>query len=104
MDAAAALETKVTAHDAKLSSTGEASYGDYSDTEGYEELYDLTIEVFDKIDGEGIFATLDEINDYSLRLDKAYSKMLSGHIDFTTASKDEPVDATGLIVNPKIQT
>lgn len=104
MDAAAALEIKVTAHDAKLSSTGEASYGDYSDTEGYEELYDLTIEVFDKIDGEGIFATLDEINDYSLRLDKAYSKMLSGHIDFTTASKDEPVDATGLIVNPSFQT
>ena len=104
MDAAAALETKVTAHDAKLSGNGEASYEEYSDTEGYEELYDLTIEVFDKIDGEGIFATLDEINDYSLRLDKAYSKMLSGHIDFTTASKDEPVDATGLIVNPSFQT
>ena len=43
MDAAAALETKVTAHDAKLSGNGEASYEEYSDTEGYEELYDLTL-------------------------------------------------------------
>ena len=104
MDAATALEDKVTAHDKKLSGTGEASYEEYSNTEGYDELYDLTIEIFDKIDGEGIFATLDEINDYSVRLDKTYSKMLSGHIDFTTANKDEPVDATGLIVNPSFQT
>ena len=98
------MEDKVTAHDKKLSGTGEASYEEYSNTEGYDELYDLTIEIFDKIDGEGIFATLDEINDYSVRLDKTYSKMLSGHIDFTTANKDEPVDATGLIVNPSFQT
>ena len=104
MDAATALEDKVTAHDKKLSGTGEASYEEYSNTEGYDELYDLTIEIFDKIDGEGIFTTLDEINDYSVRLDKTYSKMLSGHIDFTTANKDEPVDATGLIVNPSFQT
>ena len=104
MDAATALEDKVTAHDKKLSGTGEASYEEYSNTEGYDELYDLTIEIFDKIDGEGIFATLDEINDYSVRLDKTYSKMLSGHIDFTTANKDEPVDATGLIINPSFQT
>ena len=104
MDAATALEDKVTAHDKKLSGTGEASYEEYSNTEGYDELYDLTIEIFDKIDGEGIFATLDEINDYSVRLDKAYSKMLSGHIDFTTANKDKPVDATGLIINPSFQT
>ena len=104
MDAATALEDKVTAHDKKLSGTGEASYEEYSNTEGYDELYDLTIEIFDKIDGEGIFATLDEINDYSVRLDKTYSKMLSGHIDFTTANKDKPVDATGLIINPSFQT
>jgi hypothetical protein len=104
MDAATALEDKVTAHDKKLSGTGEASYEEYSNTEGYDELYDLTIEIFDKIDGEGIFTTLDEINDYSVRLDKTYSKMLSGHIDFTTANKNEPVDATGLIVNPSFQT
>jgi len=104
MDAATALEDKVTAHDKKLSGTGEASYEEYSNTEGYDELYDLTIEIFDKIDGEGIFTTLDEINDYSVRLDKTYSKMLSGHIDFTTANKDKPVDATGLIINPSFQT
>ena len=88
MDAATALEDKVTAHDKKLSGTGEASYEEYSNTEGYDELYDLTIEIFDKIDGEGIFATLDEINDYSVRLDKTYSKMLSGHIDFLWMPRD----------------
>ena len=101
MDAATALEDKVTAHDKKLSGTGEASYEEYSNTEGYDELYDLTIEIFDKIDGEGIFTTLDEINDYSVRLDKTYSKMLSGHIDFTTANKNEPVDATGIDCQPE---
>ena len=105
MDAAAALEDKAIVHSDRLSGTGEASYEAYVGTEGHGELETLVGEILDnKIADVGIFATLDEINDYSLRLDKAYSKMLSAHIDFTTASKDEPVDATGLIVNPSFQT
>ena len=105
ISAAAALNIKVTNHKDKMSGVGEGSYEEYVGTEGYDELERLVGEILDnKIGGEGIFATLDEINDYSVRLDKAYSKMLSGHIDFTTANKDKPVDATGLIINPSFQT
>ena len=105
MDAAVALEDKAIVHSDRLSGTGEASYEAYVGTEGYGELETLVGEILDnKIADAGIFATLDEISGYSLRLDKAYSKMLSAHIDFTTANKDEPVDATGLIVNPSFQT
>ena len=82
-----------------MSGTGEGSYEDYVDTEGYEELADVLVEIDDKINGEGIFASMAEIDDYNTKLDRAYSKMMSGGIDFSTASKDTPVDATNLIIN-----
>ena len=76
-------------HSDRLSGTGEASYEAYVGTEGHGELETLVGEILDnKIADAGIFATLDEISGYSVGLDKAYSKMLSAHIDFTTASKD----------------
>ena len=101
--AAAALETKYDTHQDKVSGTGEGSYEDYVDTEGYEELADVLVEIDDKINGEGIFASMAEIDDYNTKLDRAYSKMMSGGIDFSTASKDTPVDATNLIINPSFQ-
>ena len=105
MNAAAALEDKAIVHSDRLSGTGEASYEAYVGTEGHGELETLVGEILDnKIADVGIFATLDEISGYSVGLDKAYSKMLSAYVDFTAASKDEPVDATGLIVNPSFQT
>ena len=55
-----------------MSDVGEGSYEEYVGTEGYDELERLVGEILDnKIGGEGIFSTLDEINDYSVRLDKS---------------------------------
>ena len=47
---------------------------------------------------------MEEIDDYNAKINKAYTKMVSGVIDFSTASKDAPVDATGLIITPGFQT
>lgn len=105
MAVAFALKTKTFNHKEKLTGTGEVSYEAYIGTEGYGELNTLVDEILDgKIVGQGIFTTMDEINGYSVRLDKVYSKMLSAHIEFAKASKNFPVDATGLIVNPGFQT
>ena len=43
---------------------------------------------------------MEEIDGYNVELNKAYTKMVSGIIDFSTATKDAPVDATSLIINP----
>ena len=106
IDAATALETKNNNHDAKFQSGSESgdNYDEYSGTEGYDELEAVVLEVLGKIDGEGIFASMAEIDDYNVKLDRAYSKMVSGGIDFSTASKDEPVDATNLIICPSFQS
>ena len=47
---------------------------------------------------------MEEIDGYNVELNKAYTKMVSGIIDFSTATKDAPVDATSLIINPGFQT
>ena len=104
IDAATALETKNDNHADKLGSSGEGSYEDYADTEGYAELDDVVLEIDEKISGDGIFASMEEIADYNVKLDKAYTKMMSGKVDFSEATKDKPVDATGLIINPGFQT
>ena len=98
VNAATALETKSDNHNEKLTSDGEGSYVDYVDTEGFNELENVVMEIMEKTDAEGLFASMDEIDDYNTKLDRAYSKMVSGGIDFSTASKDEPVDATKLII------
>ena len=103
VNAATALETKSDNHNEKLTSDGEGSYVDYVDTEGFNELENVVMEIMEKTDAEGLFASMDEIDDYNTKLDRAYSKMVSGGIDFSTASKDEPVDATKLIINPSFQ-
>ena len=104
IDAATALETKNDNHADKLGSSGEGSYEDYADTEGYAELDDVVLEIDEKISGDGIFASMEEIADYNVKLDKAYTKMMSGKVNFSEATKDKPVDATGLIINPGFQT
>ena len=104
IDAATALETKKDNHADKLGSTGEGSYEDYANTEGYGELDDVVLEIDEKINGDGIFASMEEIDDYNVKLDKAYTKMMSGNVNFSEASKDKPVDATSLINNPSFQT
>ena len=104
IDAATALETKNDNHADKLGSSGEGSYEDYADTEGYAELDDVVLEIDEKISGDGIFASLEEIADYNVKLDKAYTKMMSGKVNFSEATKDKPVDATNLIMCPSFQS
>ena len=104
IDAATALETKKDNHADKLGSTGEGSYEDYANTEGYGELDDVVLEIDEKINSDGIFASMEEIDDYNVKLDKAYTKMMSGNVNFSEASKDKPVDATSLIMCPSFQS
>ena len=91
-------------HNDKPTITGEQSYDAYVYTDGFAELEEVVLEIEGKISGEGIFASMAEIEDYNAKLDKAYTKMVSGIIDFSAATKDAPVDATGLIINPSFQT
>ena len=104
IDAATALETKNDNHNNKLTSTGEGSYDAYIDTEGFAELEEVVLKIEEKIKSDGIFASMEEIDGYNVELNKAYTKMVSGIIDFSTATKDAPVDATSLIINPGFQT
>ena len=104
IDAATALETKNDNHADKLGSSGEGSYEDYADTEGYAELDDVVLEIDEKRSGDDIFASMEEIADYNVKLDKAYTKMMSGKVNFSEATKDKPVDATNLIMCPSFQS
>lgn len=54
IDAATALETKNDNHNDKLTSEGEGSYEDYVDTDGFEELETVVLEIDEKISGDGI--------------------------------------------------
>ncbi len=100
--AAVALEAKTNMHNDKLLGDGMGSYAEYGDTDAYDEFESLVLSIFDEIDA-GAFASMAEIDELNLALDKAYSKMVSASLDFSTASKDEPVDVTKLIVNPSFQ-
>lgn len=90
IDAATALEKRNDNHNDKLTSVGEESYDAYVDTDGFAELEKVVLEIEGKISGEGIFASMEEIDDYNAKINKAYTKMVSGVIDFSTASKDAP--------------
>ena len=103
IDAATALETKKDNHADKLGSTGEGSYEDYANTEGFEELDEVVLEIDEKINSDGIFASMEEIDGYNVKLDKAYTKMMSGNYDYASASKEDKLDVTGLIINPSFQ-
>ena len=101
--AAAALETKTNMHNDKLLGDGVGSYAEYAGTAAYDELENLVISLFDRIDA-GTFASMAEIEELGVALDKTYSKMVSASLDFSVASKDEPMDVTALIVNPEFES
>jgi len=103
IDAATALEKRNDNHNDKLTSVGEESYDAYVDTDGFAELEKVVLEIEGKISGEGIFASMEEIDGYNVKLDKAYTKMMSGNYDYASASKEDKLDVTGLIINPNFQ-
>ncbi len=44
-----------------------------------------------------------KIDGYNVKLDKAYTKMMSGNYDYASASKEDKLDVTGLIINPSFK-
>ena len=99
--AAAALETKAVYHDTKIWSSGEVGYDDYAGTEGYDELADLMGEILvEYVDEMADFETVDQIEQYSADIDRAYSKMVTADFDGTGASLEDAADATVFIINP----
>ena len=101
---ATALEAKVLSENNKLMLEGEGTYTElYGDTEGYEELENVVLEVIDIIDEQAIFASREAIKNYSDAINAACAKMMSSFYDYSAATKDAPVDVTNLIFNPSFQ-
>ena len=101
---ATALEAKVLSENNKLMLSFEGSYTElYGDTEGYEELENVVLEVIDIIDEQAIFASREAIKNYNDAINAACAKMMSGLYDYSVATKDAPVEVTNLIFNPSFQ-
>lgn len=98
------LHAKAENFEDKLTRTDTLSFVDYQDTEAFTELENVVFEILTtKYDEAGVFASAEEVDNYSLRLDELFGAMTGAVVDFTGASKDEPVDVTGLIINPSFQ-
>lgn len=98
------LHAKAENFEDKLTRTDTLSFVDYQDTEAFIELENVVDEILrTKYDEAGVFASAEEVDNYSLRLDELFGAMTGAVVDFTGASKDEPVDVTGLIINPSFQ-
>ena len=46
---------------------------------------------------------LAQIESFMQRMNEAYCKMVATQVDFNGASKDTPVDVTGMITNPSFE-
>ena len=86
-------------HDRKLNDGGEGSYDDYMATEEYAVLADDVMNVLDKVDMDA-FKTLEEVEADKLKLAQDYADMIASAINFDGASKESPVEVTGMIANP----
>lgn len=78
-------------------------YDNYAGTEEYTAFSSL---VWDEME-PALTADLESmawIEDATLKVNKAYVGMLSSGVDYSTASKNEPVEVTSLIINPSFNT
>ena len=102
--AAAKLETTAAGHDNKFNGAGgTAEYDKYAGTDEYDVLLELVSdEVLLAID-ERSLADLAQIEGFMQRMNEAYCKMVATQVDFNGASKDAPVDVTGMITNPSFE-
>ena len=102
--AAEALVAKVEDHAAKISDTSELGYGEYADADAFYELLELvTNTVPMEYREDYAFTSMAQIDEFNEQIDRTYMEMLRSLTDFSTASIDEPVDATCLIYNPSFQ-
>ena len=102
--AAAKLEATATGHDNKFNGAGgTAEYDKYAGTDEYDVLLELVSdEVLLAID-ERSLVDLAQIESFMQRMNEAYCKMVATQVDFNGASKDTPVDVTGMITNPSFE-
>lgn len=99
-DAANELETLATEHDAKFTGEDDDNYDAYQGTDGYDELESVVLDILDIIDGTGVFTSMEEIEDYVVKLGEAYGRMVAETLDYSDASLSSPADLTAMIVNP----
>ena len=102
--AATKLEATATGHDNKFNGTeGVEGYDKYIGTDEYDVLLELVSdEVLLAID-ERSLVDLAQIESFMQRMNEAYCKMVATQVDFSGASKDTPVDVTGMITNPSFE-
>ena len=92
------IDRQVARHDQAYN---EGSYDSYGQDD-VDALLNVVYEVMDIIDG-GSFESVGAVEQYIADMNNAYGKMKQSAIDFSAASKDEPLDVTGLLENPSFQ-
>ena len=92
------IDRQVVRHDQAYN---EGSYDSYGQDD-VDALLNVVYEVMDVIDG-GSFESVGMVEQYIADMNNAYGKMKQGAIDFSTASKEEPLDVTVLLENPSFQ-
>ena len=92
------IDRQVARHDQAYN---EGSYDSYGQDD-VDALLNIVYEVMDIIDG-GSFESVGMVEQYIADMNNAYGKMKQSAIDFSAASKDEPLDVTGLLENPSFQ-
>ena len=92
------IDHQVVRHDQAYN---EGSYDSYGQDD-VDALLNVVYEVMDIIDG-GSFESVGMVEQYIADMNNAYGKMKQSAIDFSTASKEEPLDVTALLENPSFQ-
>lgn len=92
------IDRQVVRHDQAYN---EGSYDSYGQDD-VDALLNVVYEVMDVIDG-GSFESVGMVEQYIADMNNAYGKMKQSAIDFSTASKEEPLDVTALLENPSFQ-
>ena len=92
------IDRQVVRHDQAYN---EGSYDSYGQDD-VDALLNVVYEVMDVIDG-GSFESVGMVEQYIADMNNAYGKMKQSAIDFSAASKDEPLDVTVLLENPSFQ-
>lgn len=92
------IDRQVTRYDQEYN---DGVYDSY-DQDDVDALLNIVYEVMDFIDG-GSFESVGQIEQYIADMNNAYGKVKQSAIDFSAASKDEPLDVTELLENPSFQ-
>lgn len=73
------------------------------DPDAVADLEDAVADQTDYVDGYETYADIAAVNQALADMNNAYGAMVKSALNFTTASKEEPVDVSALIRNPRLQ-